>query len=60
MRHFAIIDVGKAGYRIVPLSTDGNAYIAHCRGMLTYSKHNLAKSAAKRMEESLLRRLEKK
>jgi hypothetical protein len=55
MPHFAIIDVGRRGFRIVPLTPDGNAYIAKCRGMLTYSKKNLAKSAAKRMEETLER-----
>lgn len=55
MQHFAIIDAGKE-FHIVPLTSTAMSYAAQCRGKLTYSKHSLAKSAAKRMEETLERR----
>lgn len=53
MDHFAIIDVGKSRFEIVPISPEGNAYIKRCRGMMMYSKRDIAKSAAKRMEATL-------
>ncbi|CQR72256.1 hypothetical protein SOV_12200 [Sporomusa ovata DSM 2662] len=57
MSHFAIICIGREGFEIVPITPEGNAYIAHCRGMMTYSKRNIAKSAVKRMEVTLNRRI---
>ena len=53
MAHFAIINAGKAGFEIVPLTPAGNAYIARCRGTMRYSKQNNAESASKRMEKVL-------
>ncbi|TWH48014.1 hypothetical protein [Sporomusa sp. KB1] len=57
MSHFAIINVGKEGFEIVPLTPEGNTYISHCRGVMTYSKLNNAKSAVKRMEVTLNKRI---
>ena len=56
MAHFAIIGIGKEGFEIVPITPEGDAYISQCRGMMTYSKRNIAKSAVKRMEVTLNRR----
>lgn len=60
MSHFAVINVGKAGFQIVPTTPLGNTYIAHCRGMMRYSKLNIALSAAKRMETTLNKRMKSK
>ncbi|SDD39500.1 hypothetical protein [Sporomusa acidovorans] len=57
MSHFAIIDVGRAGFEIVPITPEGSAYMAKCRGTMTYSKRNIAKSAVKRMEATLSKRI---
>lgn len=55
MQHFAIVDAGKE-FHIVPLTSAALSYAVQCRGKLIYSRYNLAKSAAKRMEETLERR----
>ena len=57
MSHFAIIDFGKAGFEIVPITPEGSTYIALCRGKMTYSRRNIAKSAFKRMEMTLSKRI---
>lgn len=60
LSHFAVINAGKAGFQIVPTTPLGNAYIARCRGMMTYSKLNIALSAVKRMETTLNKRIKRK
>lgn len=60
MAHFAIINSGKSGFEIVPLTPEGSAYIAQCRGTMTYSKRNNAESATKRMEATLNKRIKSK
>ena len=57
MSHFAIIDFGKSGFEIVPITPEGSTYIALCRGKMTYSRRNIAKSAFKRMEMTLSKRI---
>jgi hypothetical protein len=60
LSHFAIIDMGRAGYEIVPLTPEANAYMAKCRGSMKYSKRNIANSAVKRMEATLSNRIKDK
>lgn len=60
MSHFAIIDIGREGFEIVPLTPAANAYIAKCRGVMKYSKRNIANSAVKRMEVALNRHIKNK
>lgn len=59
LAHFAIINSGKAGFEIVPLTPEGNAYIARCRGTMKYSKLHNAKSASERMERVLSKCIQK-